>query len=77
MAKKENAGYKIIEECRIVNTMIVLGENEETGMFVTWETNICSKFKSFYYGHYFNERKSAYKDYFTRIKVEAEWMLID
>ena len=75
MAKKVNAGYTIIEECKIQNVMIVIGENKETGMYVTWETNIGLNFNDYYWGHYFHERKSAYKDFYIRIKREAEYQL--
>ena len=43
---------------------VVLAHNEETNMWATWE---CTKGNYFYWGHYFDAKNDAMKDYHARL----------
>lgn len=65
----KNAGYTIrlstmYREQENGDNYIVLAENENTGMWCTWE---CTNGTDFYWGHYFDSRTEAYRDYYTRL----------
>lgn len=66
---KKNAGYTIrkyemYQKRKNGENYIVLAENEKTGMWCTWE---CTNGNSFFWGHYFDSKTEAHKDYYTRL----------
>ena len=76
MAKK-NASYKIVKyemyrEQENGKNYVVLGHNEKTNMWVTWE---CTDGNNFYWGHYFTSKTEAMKDYYSRLadKYNRPW----
>lgn len=69
----ENVGFDIVSATLISDRdVVVLGKkevlNENTGIvsrqFVTWMYN---KDGGFYWGHYFDSKEKAFKDYIERI----------
>lgn len=79
----KNAGYEIIHLEKYDSRYgIALGENKETGMYVTWECmydKISIPVKegeiSYFWGHYFTDRTIAYKDYHTRLATQYDKQL--
>lgn len=72
-----NAGYTIrkYEMYRTEengDNYVVLAENEKTGMWATWD---CTNGDYFYWGHYFDSKMEATKDYYTRLasKHDLPW----
>ena len=75
--KIKNASYDIREftmyrEQENGRNYIVLGHNPKNGMWVTWE---CTNGTDFYWGHYFDSKTEAKKDYYTRLasKFDLPW----
>lgn len=73
----KNAGYTIrlyamYREQENGDNYIVLAENEKTGMWCTWE---CTNGTDFYWGHYFDSRIAAIRDYYRRLyeKHDTPW----
>ena len=65
-----NERYKIIYSSKIDDTTeIVLGQNIEDGMFVTW---VCANGKSYFWGHYFSNESNALIDLAERIMEERK-----
>ena len=69
--KRINAGYEIIKSFPVGNTEFVLGENiHDRARYVTWE---CAGDKDYYFGHYFNDKEAAIKDFYDRIEAEVSY----
>ena len=64
---EENVGYRITARAELGNgEAVVLGEKENR--YVTWiYTN-----GSFFWGHYTEDRKGAYEDFFKRIRQSLD-----
>lgn len=71
MEQRENAGYIITESIKVKNTEFVLGEQPETGMFVTWQ---CKNGTDYYWGHYADNRYAALKDFCERAAREIDYL---
>ena len=46
---RKNAGYKITDSITVNGNEIVLGHNEKTDMYVTWEV---ANGNNYFWGHY-------------------------
>lgn len=74
---KANAGYTI-EDYTMYRTQengdnyVVLAHNEKSGMWCTWD---CTNGTYFYWGHYFDSKTEATRDYYTRLadKYNTPW----
>lgn len=73
----ENAGYMIMKytmyrEQENGKNYVVLGHNKKTDMWCTWE---CTNGTDFYWGHYFDSKTEATRDYYTRLtsKYDRPW----
>jgi hypothetical protein len=74
MKQRNNAGYTIIKSELINETReIVLGFNEKSEMYVTWQ---CDSITNYYWGHYFNDETNANLDLHKRMINELENKLI-
>ena len=64
MEKRINAGYEIISSLAVCGTEFVLGKNDSAPeCYVTWE---CNDGSNYFWGHYFSDFDSAYKDLHRR-----------
>lgn len=62
---EKNAGYEIVDfEQYDHKNAVVLARNPNTGMWATWVYNRQSEF---FWGHYFDSRMDAKKDYHKRL----------
>lgn len=71
MEQRKNAEYTITESIKVKNTEFVLGEQPETGMFVTWQ---CKNGTDYYWGHYTGNRYAALKDLCERAAREIDYL---
>lgn len=70
MENRTNAGYTIINAYKIGNAEFVLGYNENApSPYVTWR---CENDNNYYWGHYFEDRVQAEKDFLNRGLQEVE-----
>lgn len=63
----ENVGYEILEVLKSTyynDVFVVLGFKEKINEYVTWEYRETS---GFYWGHYFDDYRSAHTDLLERI----------
>ncbi|MDL2218274.1 hypothetical protein LJC27_06410, partial [Christensenellaceae bacterium OttesenSCG-928-M15] len=71
----ENKGYKIIERVQIGHHIFSLGHNSNApNPYVVWQSNSTTP-ECYYWGHYANEKNSAFKNLKDRIKSETVGIL--
>jgi|GEM_PF-320825 len=71
METRENAGYIIVNTVIVLDKEIVLGENAG-GFYVTWEF---TKDGGYNYGHYFDDKLMAMRDFLSRSIKEVEYLI--
>ena len=67
--KRINVNYVITESIKINNIEYVLGKHQLTEKYVTWYYAN----KTYYYGHYIDDYKTAKIDLYTRVVDEMEY----
>jgi len=73
--KRVCQGYEVIKSHRVGKEEVVLAYNpnpKEPQQYVTWKAYAHTGFKDFSYGHYFNDRASAEKDFRGRVDEVRE-----
>lgn len=65
---RQNAGYTILQSCKVGNQEIVLGENlKAPDPYVTW---MCRNGNDYNFGHYCSTMLSASRDFMRRVNRE-------
>lgn len=71
MEIRENAGYIIINSVTVEHKEIVLG-GSSGGFYVTWEF---TEDGGYNYGHYFDDKLMAMRDFLARSTKEVEYLI--
>lgn len=67
-----NAGYTILQACKVGNQEIVLGENlKAPDPYVTWS---CRNGNDYNFGHYCSTMLSASRDFMKRVNQELDFL---
>ena len=67
-----NQGYTIIQKQRAGNKEFALGHNSNApNPYVTWKCSVNQS--DYYWGHYFNDKDKALKDFNKRVREEKAY----